>query len=704
VDLSLQYSTIDGLKACYVTTDGYSVVGDPPVTYHFRKFNDDVWRVKELGLYYGDNMLGRFFWGGVNQTPGSVDYARADGQARTTFEFVYSDGTVECFAASVPWYYHEYNRDHVRKDCPTDVSPAICPTHPLAVFPIECASSADCTSDPNSTYQWQCKSGVCLHHYKDIRCQDLYTKTTIQLQTRSNGLILLGFRLNDCSRNPVVADANDLVIVENDLLLENIETRANMTRMKYSINFVQLMIGMCPRTLVVIEEVIEGLYSFVNTSNMDTTYIALSAFDGAKDFVNLLNFTRNISAIHAAFDNLRNYNQRDSSCNVKQSVLSMLRAFKTSTIGQPWDRKFLVIFSASIDITNYISDFDTSIEFSSDREVFTFFISLSIPQSQWPLFSAIGNAGFFTLARETAIHRHFVYVGKVAKYSFMNEYVMGYCSPSRTNTIKAKLSLSLPSNDNAYIQQFPFNAAGFGGKCSTANILSELCDCSKYDASSVKHGTVLCYECYTKSFYISGSNTQAILLYPNGGSDNLVLHLSTGHTVAPFDVYLRKGGVCSAWLYDTVLNVVVSTSLTSDTLHTSQATLPNNIEIPLEGFILGDVVGVYFDFKGNQYDMKLSIAASMTNPPVYSPVPAPVSTPIVDPPIDPPTTTMPPVGSKAPIVINAPFAPIATPFAKIPVALAPSAENSTEITSSASPSTSITFLALMGTMAFIGLY
>jgi hypothetical protein len=58
------------------------------------------------------------------------------------------------------------------------------------------------------------------------------------------------------------------------------------------------MIGMCPRTLVVIEEVIEGLYSFVNTSNMDTTYIALSAFDGAKDFVNLLNFTRNIVTLN----------------------------------------------------------------------------------------------------------------------------------------------------------------------------------------------------------------------------------------------------------------------------------------------------------------------------------------------------------------------------------------------------------------------
>ncbi len=57
------------------------------------------------------------------------------------------------------------------------------------------------------------------------------------------------------------------------------------------------MIGMCPRTLVVLEDVIEGLYSYVNTSNMDTTYIALSAFDGAKDYVNLLSFTQNIVSI-----------------------------------------------------------------------------------------------------------------------------------------------------------------------------------------------------------------------------------------------------------------------------------------------------------------------------------------------------------------------------------------------------------------------
>lgn len=60
VDLSLQYSTIDGLKACYVTTDGYSVVGDPPVTYHFRKFNDDVWRVKEV-LHWKKDLCRLFY-------------------------------------------------------------------------------------------------------------------------------------------------------------------------------------------------------------------------------------------------------------------------------------------------------------------------------------------------------------------------------------------------------------------------------------------------------------------------------------------------------------------------------------------------------------------------------------------------------------------------------------------------------------------
>ncbi len=72
--------------------------------------------------------------------------------------------------------------------------------------------------------------------------------------------------------------------------------------------------------------------------------------------------------------------------------------------------------------------------------------------------------------------------------------------------------------------------------------------------------------------------------YTSGSGNNLILQLVTQGTLKPFDVYLRKGGVCSDWLYDTVLRSV---------------TLK---DIPLDGFTAGDVVGVYFDFKGNQYD------------------------------------------------------------------------------------------------------
>ncbi len=180
-------------------------------------------------------------------------------------------------------------------------------------------------------------------------------------------------------------------------------------------------------------------------------------------------------------------------------------------------------------------------------------------------------------------------------------------------------------------------------------------------------------------------------------------------------------------------------------------------QIPLHGFTAGDVVGVYFDFKGNQYDgtyipivcvdvvierslVQLSIATSTTSPPLsppvspplsppisppvgtvpmvapvsppinppvgtvpmtapVQPVAAPVATPTADPPINPPTTTMPPV-SQAPTVINTPFAPITwTPVDKIPVALVPSAENSTEEATSGANRSIVSFL-WMATIAF----
>jgi hypothetical protein len=55
------------------------------------------------------------------------------------------------------------------------------------------------------------------------------------------------------------------------------------------------MVGMCPRTLFVLDVLIDSLHDFIaNQSERNQTFFALSVFDGAHGFFDILTFTKNI--------------------------------------------------------------------------------------------------------------------------------------------------------------------------------------------------------------------------------------------------------------------------------------------------------------------------------------------------------------------------------------------------------------------------
>jgi hypothetical protein len=51
------------------------------------------------------------------------------------------------------------------------------------------------------------------------------------------------------------------------------------------------MISVCPRTAVAINDLIAGLNEFMTAVDLSNSYIALTVFDGAYDYVDLLLFT-----------------------------------------------------------------------------------------------------------------------------------------------------------------------------------------------------------------------------------------------------------------------------------------------------------------------------------------------------------------------------------------------------------------------------
>jgi hypothetical protein len=73
-------------------------------------------------------------------------------------------------------------------------------------------------------------------------------------------------------------------------------------------------------------------------------------------YVDFANYLSNQAYLLRSFDKLRDYVQRDDGCNVKESVIDILQSVATHIFGQPWDRKHMVVFSASGDLLNYASD------------------------------------------------------------------------------------------------------------------------------------------------------------------------------------------------------------------------------------------------------------------------------------------------------------------------------------------------------------
>lgn len=136
------------------------------------------------------------------------------------------------------------------------------------------------------------------------------------------------------------------------------------------------MVSVCPRTAVAINDLISSLNTFIRAVDLRTSYIALTVFDGALDYVDLLPFTNKAvsngciiivlfvmltslilqTLINSTIANLSNYVLRDDTCNVRQSIAKKFSEVSAHVYGQPWDTLNFVIYTATGDLVNYIPD------------------------------------------------------------------------------------------------------------------------------------------------------------------------------------------------------------------------------------------------------------------------------------------------------------------------------------------------------------
>jgi hypothetical protein len=638
---STKYSAVDDFRNCGVKRNG----GDNFLAFY--KFNDGQWRVKQVRVYRTSDqvMVGRNFWKENGGMPGF--FPDIWGYLSLDFEFIYVDETRDCTRAVFDNYYVT--------NCPQNAQQITCPTRPNLREPASCftnettSDTTTCLVGTEDASDWHCANGNCLRQRSDgsRACRDLYTMNYLDY-TINSARIFSGFRLYDCQYSMASSlTSNELIIIENNIPLSSAETLQKLEHVENPVNFIQLMISMCPRTLEIMDHLIESLNIFVNSSNLNNSMLALSVFDGVKDFIDIIHFTNDLESIQEAVTSLRYYTLQDNTCNVKQPVISKFKQFTSHVFGQPWDRRHFVTFSASADLVDLIPDTDVTFLIGGYREVSSFAIGLNIPSLQTSLFSGIGNTLSISTNNASTLPDYFEDIAQQIKLPPQSDYILKYCSPSRGKPVYAKFVWNLPDMSSLPIQEIYYNSSSFGAGCSTSTWQDICSPCS----NKITQRKVICYDCFNSSLAVvppSQPFSQVLLRYPEilNASISLQLPFPKGNLVIKYDVYIRVGGLSNPLLYDNVF------------LNTSER------NIMLENAQSGDLIGVYVDWKGNAYSSAGIVIAAVPPPatvPVATPITAPHATPTVPPP--------PPLPDSAPVAIpiaepNAiPAMPVATPIA-----------------------------------------
>jgi hypothetical protein len=468
-------------------------------------------------------------------------------------------------------------------------------------------------SDPSKCggdREWKCIYGNCLS-LGDAISQDWGRVDFFPYRIRSPAGLQLGFRLTDDLGSTIsTLRAEDIVVKEGENRLLPMETRQQLTRIEGQQNFIQLMISMCPRTSLGIDYLIDGLNTFMENLDPSNSYVSLSVFDGGWGYVTLVPFTRDWAYLLRSFDKLRDYVQRDDGCNVKESVIDILQSVATHIFGQPWDRKHMVVFSASGDLLNYASDERTDRALIANGGVSMFMIGWNIPQVQEILFTRIGRSRYYNSANASDIPQHFQLVAQSISVTLDSDYVFAYCSPSRVGLIDATLYWSLPETE-IQLQKLQYDASKFRAGCNSTALLDICSPCP----TTIAQGQVICHKCFNASSVPVGSHlktTTTLLRVPD--EPDRILSLPFKYKRDKFNVYIRQGGISNPMFYDEKYEGVTMAD-----------------EISMQRFPPGTLVGIYVEFNGSYDDDHRFIAIGRAAPPVTPPdqQATPVSPPVL---------------------------------------------------------------------------
>ena len=191
--------------------------------------------------------------------------------------------------------------------------------------------------------------------------------------------------------------------------------------------------------------------------------IAVYAFDGRKEIVQLSGFSKNKDAIHGGIERLDSFQSKDPSTNlngaVDQALVVLDRQLRRSRV--PLRFGTLVVFTDGTDHAGRVKaeDLYDAID-KSPHDIFVIGVGAEVNEEE---LGSIGRDGVVLSKNRAEIASSFEQAAARVAAATKRYYLLGYCSPARAGVHEVTIEAAVEKRVGSL--SYEFNAAGFRAPC-----------------------------------------------------------------------------------------------------------------------------------------------------------------------------------------------------------------------------------------------
>jgi hypothetical protein len=191
--------------------------------------------------------------------------------------------------------------------------------------------------------------------------------------------------------------------------------------------------------------------------------IAVYAFDGRKEIIQLSGFSKDSGAISGGIGRLDTFQSRDPSTNLNGAVSQALEVLDRQLRRASAPLRFgtLVVFTDGTDRAGRVTSevLDQAVE-GSEHEIYVIGVGTEVDEAE---LGAIGRSGVVLSKDRKDIAASFEEAAQRVEAATKRYYLLGYCSPARAGVHEVTIEAVFEGRTGAL--SYEFNADGFRAPC-----------------------------------------------------------------------------------------------------------------------------------------------------------------------------------------------------------------------------------------------